>query len=117
MRAGLAIIILFAALAFTPLAGAQEEPLQAPRPLEADNPSAAETPAAAPTSFALPPLEAMEWRAIDAEIRAIRSEAQQAITERSRRQAELSDAWMTRYELDSMDEWELDFAAGKLRRR
>lgn len=75
---------------------------------------AMETPKA---SYDLPEAEAMEWRALDAELRAIRVEVQQAIMERNKRQSELIEIWRARYALKNINDWEVDFTAAKLRKR
>lgn len=80
-------------------------------------PPAATASVADPASFDLPALEVMEWRAIDAETRAIRAEALQATMERASRQKELLKEWEHRFKIVDWADWQIDFQAAKLLKR
>jgi len=70
---------------------------------------------ATPTSYDLPGEEAMEWRALNAEIRAAQAEATMIIQKLTEQRTSLLGEWKTRYKIKDLEAgWSVDAAKGVL---
>lgn len=65
-------------------------------------------------SFDIPRDESMEIRALDAEIKAILAEAQNAVSLRESRRKEIIDKWQRTFEISDILKYDIDIANSKL---